>query len=65
MISNLHQNDRIIRAILGLALILIGLLVSMSSTLQIVLIVLGVIFLGTSVINFCPLYRIFNFSTKK
>lgn len=64
MTVNINQYDRIIRAILGIALILAGLLMA-TATLQIVLIVVGVILLATAAINFCPIYRIFNFSTKK
>lgn len=66
MKPNIGNTDRIVRAVLGLALILIGLLVPMSSTaLQIIFLVLGVILVVTAAIRFCPLYVPFKFNTLK
>lgn len=66
MKPNIGNTDRIVRAVLGLALILIGLLVPMSSTaLQIILLVLGVILVVTAAIRFCPLYVPFKLNTLK
>lgn len=65
MTANISQPDRIVRLLLGLALILVALLVTMSSILQIILIAGGAILLVTAALNFCPIYRIFNVSTRR
>lgn len=66
MKPNIGNTDRIIRAVVGVALILIGLLVPMSSAaLQIIVLILGVILVATAAIRFCPLYLPFKFNTLK
>jgi hypothetical protein len=57
--------DRIIRVILAalFAYLYFGGIVS--GTLGLVLVVLGAVFLITSIISFCPLYRLFKLSTYK
>ncbi|MDZ7691859.1 MAG: DUF2892 domain-containing protein [Balneolaceae bacterium] len=63
--KNMGNADRIIRTILA---ILFGVLYYTgvtSGTLGIVLIVLGVVFLLTSFISFCPLYAPFGIRTCK
>lgn len=63
---NIGNTDRIIRAIAGVILVLIGLLVPMSSVvLQVIIVLLGVILLATAAIRFCPLYLPFKFNTLK
>jgi uncharacterized membrane protein len=61
---NMGKLDRIIRGIIGVALILVALL-AMDGAWQIVLIVLGGILGGTALSGFCPLYVPFHISTKK
>jgi uncharacterized membrane protein len=61
---NMGKLDRIIRGIIGVALILVALL-AMDGAWQIVLIVLGGILVGTALSGFCPLYVPFHISTKK
>ncbi|MDD3994620.1 MAG: DUF2892 domain-containing protein [Dehalococcoidales bacterium] len=56
--------DRIIRGIIGVALIVVALFV-LDGAWQIVLIVLGGIMVGTALSGFCPLYVPFHISTKK
>lgn len=56
--------DRVIRVVLGVALLYIG--YSVGGTWGIVLYVLGVVSLVTGLTGFCLLYRLLgNFSTKK
>lgn len=65
MESNINSLDRIIRVILA---VLVGVLYFanlISGTLAIVLGVVAIIFLATSLINFCPLYSILGISTRK
>ncbi|MFK7950645.1 MAG: DUF2892 domain-containing protein [Saprospiraceae bacterium] len=65
MKSNISNLDRIIRVLI--AVVVAGLYFSnvISGTLAIVLGVVAVIFLATSLINFCPLYSVLGFSTRK
>ena len=64
MKANESNLDRIIRGILGVALLLIAFLAVPAGALQIVLIVVGIVALVTGVIGFCPLYGILHLSTK-
>jgi uncharacterized membrane protein len=61
---NMGKIDRIIRGIIGTALIIVALF-TLDGAWQIVLIVLGGILVGTALSGFCPLYLPFHFSTKK
>ncbi len=61
---NMGKMDRIIRAILGITVVLIAFL-AVSGVAQIVLWVIGAILILTAAIGFCPLYAPFHFSTKK
>jgi hypothetical protein len=61
---NMGKLDRIIRAIVGIAALLLAFLV-VDGAWQIVLWVVGGILLLTAIIGFCPLYYPFHFSTKK
>lgn len=56
--------DRIARVVLGIALILVPILFT-RETFGIILGIAGLILLVTGVIGFCPLYTVFNISTKK
>lgn len=58
MVRNTHNIDRIVRAILGVALVVAGL------GLQTWLLAgAGLILLGTAAVGWCPLYAIFGIST--
>ena len=64
MKGNESSADRIIRGILGLALLLVAFLAVPAGALQIVLAVIGVVLLLTGAVGFCPLYRILGLSTR-
>ena len=55
--------DRIIRAVLGVALVAIGLTVG--GTLAVVLYVLAAVMLVTALTGFCPLYHLLGIDTCK
>lgn len=57
MTQNVGNVDRIIRVLLGIAIIAAGLY------FQSWIIVLAIIPLGTALVGWCPLYRIFGLST--
>jgi hypothetical protein len=63
MTPNMHIADRTVRALIAAAILLAWALNWISGTLAIVLAVVAVIFLATSLINFCPLYRILGIRT--
>ncbi|WP_298983158.1 DUF2892 domain-containing protein [uncultured Roseibium sp.] len=66
-IANVGSLDRIVRIVLGAALILaplLGFIAAASSTLGIVLMIAGAVLVGTGFISFCPIYRIIGASTR-
>ena len=65
MKKNESNVDRIIRAILGIVLLVVGIWGGLQGALPVVLIVLGAVLLFTAVTGFCLIYKMFNFSTKK
>lgn len=60
MKANLGQIDRLLRFVVGAALVILA-----ATGMIGVWGYLGVIFLVTAFINFCPIYRILSISTKK
>ncbi len=57
--------DRVVRAVLGIVLLILGLTGAVSGVLGIILDILGAILLLTGVVGFCPLYTLLKFSTNK
>lgn len=60
MNSNLGQADRLLRLIAGIALIALSLTGVIGVWGWI-----GIVFVATALINFCPIYRLLGISTKK
>jgi hypothetical protein len=65
MKRNMSNLDRIIRVVLAAVFAYLYFGGIVSGTLGIVLLVLGAVFLLTSIVAFCPLYAPFKFSTNK
>jgi hypothetical protein len=65
MKTNESTLDRIIRGIVGIALIALYFAGTLTGTLGIVLLVIGAVLLFTGVIGFCPLYKLLNIGTNK
>lgn len=65
MKRNMSNLDRTIRVVLALVFAFLYFSGTVSGTFGVVLLVLGGVFLLTSVISFCPLYLPFKFSTYK
>jgi hypothetical protein len=63
MNRNLSSWDRLIRVVLAALFAYLYFAGIVPGGLGIVLLVLGVVFLGTAVVGFCPLYAAFKFST--
>ena len=58
MPKNLHSIDRILRIVIGVALLSLVFIGPKTAWGYV-----GIILIATSFINFCPIYRIFGFST--
>ncbi len=66
MKPNIGNTDRIIRAVAGVILVLLGLLVKFSTAApSVILLILGIILIATAAIRFCPLYLPFKINTLK
>lgn len=65
MKQNMGSTDRIIRVVLAIAVAVLYFTGVISGTVAIILGILGIVFLLTSVVGFCPLYAPFKLSTKK
>jgi len=65
MKTNESSLDRIIRVILGIALLVLYFTNTVTGGLGIVFIVLGAVALVTGVVGFCPLYALLKISTNK
>jgi hypothetical protein len=63
MTKNMGSTDKIIRVILALVFGALYFTETVTGTLGIVLLVLGGVFLATSAISFCPLYKIVGLNT--
>ena len=60
MKCNVGKTDKIIRGVLGVALVLAGLMGA-----GLLAAIVGVVLLATMTMSFCPLYKIFKISTCK
>lgn len=58
------STDRIVRIIVAIAFGLLYFTNTVTGTFGIVLLVLGIVFLLTSIVSFCPLYAPFGLSTR-
>lgn len=65
MKRNMSNTDRLVRVVIAVLFAYLYFGGIVTGTLGIVLVILGVVFLLTSVIAFCPLYAPFKFSTYK
>jgi len=63
MKKNLGNADRTIRVLIAAFIAILYFTNVITGTLGLVLLILGGVFLATSLISFCPLYAIFGLST--
>jgi membrane-bound ClpP family serine protease len=64
MKKNIGTADRVIRVLIGVVFAVLFFTKVVTGTLGIILLVLGIVFLLTSVVSFCPLYFPFKLSTR-
>lgn len=65
MIKNMGSTDKIIRLIVAALIAALYTLGYVAGTLGIVLLVVAVIFAGTSFLNFCPIYKVLGINSCK
>ena len=65
MTKNMGSADRIIRIIVAAAIAIFYFTGYISGTTAIILGVMALVFIGTSLLGYCPLYPLFGISTKK
>ncbi|MFA6152293.1 MAG: DUF2892 domain-containing protein [Chitinophagaceae bacterium] len=65
MNANMGSADRVLRIIVSIIIAALYFSGQITGTTGIILLILAVIFVLTSLVGFCPLYKPFNFSTKK
>jgi len=65
MKANESTLDRIFRVIGGIGLLALGIFSEVAGAWQIAWTVIGAVLLLTGLFGFCPLYRLFNVSTRK
>ncbi len=65
MKKNMGSTDKIVRIILAVVFAALYFTGTVSGTFGLVLLILGAVFLLTSVVSFCPLYAPFGISTCK
>ena len=65
MIRNMSMGDKIFRWIIVAVIAALYFTGTVAGNLAIGLGIVGIILLLTTFVNFCPLYRIFSFSTHK
>jgi hypothetical protein len=65
LVSNVGTLDRIVRAIVGLALIAAPILAGWPVVILIISVMVGVVHLTTAAISFCPIYALLGLSSKR
>lgn len=65
MTINMASWDRIVRFVVALLFGYLFFTKMVTGVVGVVLLVIAIIFLLTSFVGFCPLYRVVNFSTKR
>jgi len=63
MVRNESNTDRILRAIVGAALLIAWIAGWLGGALAVVLGIVGIVLVATAAVGFCPLYRVFGIST--
>ncbi|TRX37003.1 DUF2892 domain-containing protein [Flavobacterium sp. ZT3R18] len=65
MKKNMGATDKLIRSVIGIIIAILYYSDIITGTLAIVLLAFAIIFLLTSFISFCPLYKLLGISTNK
>ncbi|MBK7038561.1 MAG: DUF2892 domain-containing protein [Chitinophagales bacterium] len=65
MKANMGTADKIIRILLAIAVVILYYTDQISGTAAIILLIVAGIFILTSIVGFCPIYRVFGISSNK
>jgi len=65
MKTNMGGNDRVGRLLFAVLVLLLYMMNIITGNIATVLLVLSIVFVLTSVVGFCPLYRLIGVNTKK
>ena len=65
MKTNMGTTDKFIRVLIGILIAILYYMEIISGMTAIIILALGIVFLITSLIGFCPLYTIFGIRTNK
>lgn len=63
MLINVGTPDRIIRAVIGLALVLVPFFLGWAPVATAVAVIVGLVLIVTAMVSFCPLYGLLRIST--
>ena len=63
MVRNESNTDRILRALIGAALLIAWIAGWLGGALAVVLGIVGLVLVATAIVGFCPLYRVLGIST--
>lgn len=63
MKKNMGNTDRVIRTVLAAIVAALYFTNTITGTFGIILLIVSVVFLLTSLVSFCPLYKLFGFNT--
>jgi hypothetical protein len=63
--KNMGTTDRIVRLMLAVVMFVVAFATPVGGVAATILIILGVVFVATSLVSFCPLYLPFKLSTRK
>ena len=65
MKKNVGQTDRMIRIVVGVALLILRFASILTGTMGVIAIVVGIILIATGFLNFCPIWAALKINTKK
>lgn len=65
MKANMGTADKIIRILLAIVVVILYYTDQISGTAAIILLIVAGIFILTSIVGFCPIYRVFGISSNK
>ena len=63
--KNMGSTDRIVRIVAAIVMLFVAFTMPVGTVLSTILIILGIVFILTSVVSFCPLYLPFKINTLK
>lgn len=63
--SNVGTLDRILRSIIGFALIIVPFVAAWPTLALVISVIVGVVLVATAIVSFCPIYALLGLSSKQ